>query len=264
MSDPQQPGGSGTAWRGAEPAEPAQQPAYPGAPRVDPAYAGQLPAYGGYQPAQGPDPSRWSAQQHWATGQPTWSQTGPLARGAPPPRPQPPRSPRWLFLLAGAAVLLVVAMVIAMVIVNGSAKQSATPSRLPEIPAMTPAPRVPPKTIPPRLPPEILPPGINLPTLTPPTALPSPGGAPQTIVYSVTGQGRAISIAYIGTGGVLQTEFNVALPWRKQVSLASPASTVASVTVVNIGQQITCSVSVDGEEVREHTGTFLTICAAAG
>jgi hypothetical protein len=81
------------------------------------------------------------------------------------------------------------------------------------------------------------------------------------VVYSVTGDGRAISIAYIDTGGVLQTEFNVVLPWRKQVSLEPPASKAASVTVVNIGAQITCSVSVDGAQLRRRTGTILTICA---
>jgi hypothetical protein len=99
----------------------------------------------------------------------------------------------------------------------------------------------------------------------PPPPTESPGsGAAQTVVYSVTGEGRAISIAYIDTGGVLQTEFNVMLPWRKEVSLTSPASTAASVTVVNIGEQVTCSVSVDGEQVRQRTGTILTICAPAG
>jgi hypothetical protein len=41
-------------------------------------------------------------------------------------------------------------------------------------------------------------------------------------------------------------------------------STAASVTVVNIGEQVTCSVSVDGQQVRQRSGTVLTICAATG
>ena len=41
----------------------------------------------------------------------------------------------------------------------------------------------------------------------------------QTVVYNVTGEGRAISITYVDDDGMMQTEFNVALPWSKEVSL---------------------------------------------
>ena len=46
----------------------------------------------------------------------------------------------------------------------------------------------------------------------------------QTVVYNVTGDGRAISITYVDTGGMMQTEFNVVLPWSKEVSLPASAS----------------------------------------
>jgi hypothetical protein len=59
-------------------------------------------------------------------------------------------------------------------------------------------------------------------------------------------------------------EFNVVLPWTRQVSLSAPASNAASVTVLNVGREVTCSVSVDGAQVRERTGTGLTICASVG
>lgn len=82
------------------------------------------------------------------------------------------------------------------------------------------------------------------------------------MIYSITGGGRAISIAYLDTGGVLQTEFNVVLPWNKQVSLTPSEAKAATVTVVNIGEQITCSVTVNGTQLRQRTGTILTVCAA--
>ena len=40
-------------------------------------------------------------------------------------------------------------------------------------------------------------------------------------------------------GGIMQTEFNVALPWSKEVSLAAPAWNSASVAVVNVGRDVT-------------------------
>ena len=41
----------------------------------------------------------------------------------------------------------------------------------------------------------------------------------------MTGEGRAINITYVDNGGIMQTEFNVALPWSKEVSLSAPAKT---------------------------------------
>ncbi|ORW07667.1 hypothetical protein AWC16_00410 [Mycolicibacter longobardus] len=154
-------------------------------------------------------------------------------------------------------------MVIALVITNGSGRNSATVtpvSPLPTAPS-TPVPRRVPTTTP--SPSRTPAPSITTPSTPPPTTS-TTAGAPETIVYSVTGTGRALSIAYIDTGGILQTEFNVALPWSKQVTLTPPASTAAAVTVVNFGEQITCSVSVDGAQVRQRTGSILTVCAAAG
>ncbi len=59
-------------------------------------------------------------------------------------------------------------------------------------------------------------------------------------------------------------EFNVLLPWSKEVALSSPASNAASVTVLNVGREITCTVTVDGSQVRERSGSGLTMCAAIG
>lgn len=260
MSDPHRPEGfDPTRYYGAGPTEPGTV-GYP--PYVDPAYAGQLPTYGtGYLPPTPNQPTQ-STQRYWAAGQPPPGQSanGAPAGGEGTEPPEPPRSPRWLLLLAGAAVLLVVGLVIALVIANDSAKKSATVSRLPTLPSSSMPTQVPSTTSVPA--PSTSVPGTSTPgTAAPPTAESPNAGVAQTVVYSVSGEGRAISIAYIDTGGVLQTEFNVVLPWRKQVSLAPPASRAASVTVVNIGAQVTCSVSVDGTQLRQRTGTILTICA---
>lgn len=255
MTDPYRPNGFDPARSGAaEPSE-ASRVGYPR--YVDPAYAGQLPSYGAGYPTPGSTaPTAQSAQRYWMPGQPTPG--GPAGGGESGP-PEPPRSPRWLWLLAGVAVLLVVGLVIALVIANGAAKKSSTVSRLPTMPSAPAPSQVPTTRIP--SPPTRSPAPSTGPTAAPPPTESTAPGVAQTVVYSVSGGGRAISIAYIDTGGVLQTEFNVVLPWRKQVSLEPPASKAASVTVVNIGEQITCSVSVDGAQVRQRTGTILTVCA---
>jgi hypothetical protein len=86
----------------------------------------------------------------------------------------------------------------------------------------------------------------------------------QTVVYEVNGDGRAISITYVDDDGMMQTEFNVALPWSKQVSLPDSGSRTPNVTIVNIGHDVTCSVTVDGVEVTQRTGVGLTVCNGAG
>jgi hypothetical protein len=102
-----------------------------------------------------------------------------------------------------------------------------------------------------------------LPTLPRPSQSTAPGDT-ETVVYEVSGTGRAINITYVDTGSVMQTEFNVVLPWRKEVSLAKPAQESASVTVINVGSDITCTVTVGGVQLRQRTGTGLTICSGSG
>ncbi|MDT5183367.1 MAG: hypothetical protein QOI29_1525, partial [Mycobacterium sp.] len=89
-------------------------------------------------------------------------------------------------------------------------------------------------------------------------------GATETVVYDVSGDGRAINITYVDTGGVLQTEFNVMLPWSKEVELAQPAENSASVSIINVGREVNCSITVNGVQVQQRTGAGLTICTAAG
>lgn len=239
---------------------------------TDPAYSGhwgptaQYPATGssGYGAPPGYPPTQPTEQY------PSYWQSGTGYPGAPPPPPEPPKkTSKWLWAAAIAAVLLVTGLVLALVIVSNSSKDStivAPPTSQTSLPSRSPAP---PSTSTARPPtgtaiPAPLP--IPTDTLTPtaPGAPPAPGPTgTETVMYSVSGQGRAINITYVDTGGIMQTEFNVALPWSKEVSLAAPARTSASVAVVNIGRDVTCSVSVNGAMVRQRSGRGLTICTGA-
>jgi hypothetical protein len=241
-------------------------------PVVDyPAYADEAPyapTYGGQVPQWGPppqwapdpnatDPTKRMPPQYWSQDQ--LPPGGIPPEGLTPPPPQRSGAPRWLWMIAAAAVLVVVALVVALVIANGSEKDQTAIEPLPPMP--TPSSRIP-------LPTTRSTPSHTAAPVPPPSSEPSPPtetttpGAMQTVVYTVNGDGRAISISYIDTGNIIQTEFNVVLPWSKEVSL--PKSTIhpANVTIVNIGHNVTCSVTVAGVQVRQRTGVGITICDA--
>ncbi len=205
----------------------------------------QLPAYSPY----GYDP--------YATGQ--YGPQYPPGEPPQPPSSEGPNAPRWLWFVAGIAVLMVIGLVIALVIVNSSRQQTVVAP----LPSMTaPSFTTPTPTTTSRTPLPVFP----LPTLpsTPSTTGPSTPGATETVVYDVSGDGRAINITYVDTGGVLQTEFNVMLPWSKTVELAQPAEDSASVSIINVGREVNCSITVNGAQVQQRTGAGLTICTATG
>ena len=238
-------------------------------PPVDPAYADQAPYtpayYGGQMPPWAPNVNETNPTRQLP---PYWQQDLPPSgrvpsQGMAPPPSGGPKPPRWLWIVAGAAVLLVVALVTALVLVNDAIKtQTAVPPlpAMPEPSSTSPSPSA--RTSPP-------------PTLAPiPLPLPPPGGptptettgpaAMQDVTYTVNGDGRAISIMYIDTGDVVETEFNVALPWSKQVSLSKSAARPANITIVNIGHNVSCTVTIDGIQVSRRVGVGLTICDARG
>jgi cytoskeletal protein RodZ len=212
---------------------------------------------------RGADPTETSPTeklpQYWLQSEP------PPDRQTHEATPGQPKTPRWLWFAgagAAAAVLLVAALIIALVIANGVAKKQTAIPLLPTMPSSQgPAPTT----------------STPTPTSTsrssaaitaPPTSTePSPSAnasAMQTVVYTVTGEGRAISITYVDNDGRTQVEFNVGLPWSKEVSLPKPGNPKPNVTIVNIGHDVTCSVTVDGIQVRQRTGAGLTVCAEAG
>src|SRR6478609_1767430 len=218
---------------------------YPG--YSDPAYASQAPYGPTYQAPATPAPTeRLPAYppygyDPYSTGQ--YGSQYPPGEPPQPPPPEGPKSPRWLWIVAAIAVLTVIGLVIALVIVNSS-KQDTVVAPLPSL-------TEPNSTRP-------------TPTTTPSPTIPSVPGATETVVYDVSGDGRAINITYVDNGGVLQTEFNVMLPWSKEVELAQPAKDSASVSIINVGREVSCSITVNGVKVQQRTGAGLTICTAAG
>ncbi len=220
---------------------------------TDPAYGGQSyfppPRYPGAPDPNASNPTD-KLPQYWLQGQP------------PPDQPTEDskrdrsKTPRWLWVAAALAVVLVAALIIALVIANGAArKQTAVPA-LPSMPSsQNPVPSTsashPPSA------------SASEPSPTE-SSPPAGGGAMQAVFYNVTGEGRAISITYTDNDGMMQTEFNVPLPWSKQISMATTDSTSFNVTIVNIGHDVTCSVTVDGVQINERTGVGLTVCSGSG
>jgi hypothetical protein len=255
MNDPRRPEHVRSARRGADPTEQPRQP-YP--PYADPAYSGHSYYPPAYYPGPSPDPTETSPTeklpQYWLQGQP------PPDERTQEATPQRPKAPRWLwFAAAAAAVLLVAALVIALVIANGVAKKQTAVPALPAIPSsQIPAPTTSISTSTSR---------ASSATTSQPTGTesgpPTNASALQTVVYNVTGEGRAISIAYVGNDGMMQTEFNVGLPWSKEVNLPKSGNPKPNVAIVNIGHDVTCSVAVDGVQVRQRTGAGLTVCDGA-
>jgi Mycobacterium membrane protein len=261
MNDPRRPERFSPPLPGSGPAGP-RGPRY--APPADPAYADQAygPTYGAYDP-------QWAASLNETNPTkrlpPYWQQEqpppgGPPTDGSAPPPPQGTGSPRWLWIAAGVAVVLVVGLVIALILANGAIKTQTAVPPLPAMPGSSPETTTPtPSTrrSPPSRPVVPAPPsGSTTPTLTTGPA------AMQSVVYNVTGDGRAISITYWDTGDVIQTEFNVALPWTKEVSLSQSAVHPPSVTIINIGHNVTCTLTVDGAQLRQRVGAGITICDA--
>lgn len=187
---------------------------------------------------------------------------------APPDEPPPgPPSRRWLWVLATVSVVTVLGLIIAVVVIDSSSQQTVVapaPSVQPsETASPTTTSRTPTTTSRPRTTVAPIPPSQSE-TTTPGAPDPSnPPGETQTVVYDVGGDGRAISITYVDTGGVLQTEFNVMLPWSRQVELTD-ADAMASINIVNFGREITCTITVAGDEVESQTGAGLTFCGALG
>ncbi|CAN7542243.1 MmpS family transport accessory protein [Mycolicibacterium frederiksbergense] len=224
----------------------------------DPAYSGQ-PPYGVHPTEKLPAYPAYGYDQYGggSYGGP------PPPPGAPPP--EPPGTPRWLWIVAAVAVVTVIGLVIALVIVNSSQQQTVV-APVPTLsepsigePTLSTAP--PTTTRRPTTTSRPAPTTTTTPSVPGGSAVP---GATESVTYNVTGEGRAINVTYVDDGGVLQTEFNVLLPWSKTVNLAQPAKRSASVTIINVGREVNCSISIDGAEIQQRTGSGLTICSPIG
>jgi Mycobacterium membrane protein len=228
----------------------------------DPAYASSAPYGPSYSPpSMPPNPVPTEPiPQYWTQ---TYPHSGPApAFGEQPP--EPPRGPRpWLWAAAGFALAVVLAMVVWLVFVNTnpSRQQTSIPAMPSSTTTRTPTPTTTRSPTPPLFPFPL--PSLPIPTVPTPSAGTNPGET-EPVTYEVTGQGRAINITYTDTGGVMQTEFNVPLPWHKDANLPKPAKSSAYITVVNAGRDVTCKISIDGVQVQESTGALLTVCRPSG
>ncbi|HEY6857288.1 MAG TPA: MmpS family transport accessory protein [Mycobacterium sp.] len=248
MSD-RRPEHTRSTQQGTDQTQRIRQP-YP--PYTDPAYGGQSFYSPLYNPGSSPDPNSANPTeklpQYWLQGQPPPDQT------TQEPTPGRPKAPRWLWIAAAAAVVLVTALVIALVIANGTARKQTAVAPLPAMPSsQNPVPTTSPS-----------PSASASEPSTTETSQPADASAMQTVSYNVSGEGRAISITYVDNDGMMQTEFNVALPWSKEVSLPTSSNRTPNVTIVNIGHDVTCSVTVDGVEINQRTGAGLTVCNGSG
>jgi hypothetical protein len=69
--------------------------------------------------------------------------------------------------------------------------------------------------------------------------------SPRTITYRVTGTRQLldmVTVVYTDAQGALQTEFNVALPWSRTVTL-DPGVDLKSVIATSLTGQLNCSVT---------------------
>jgi Mycobacterium membrane protein len=210
----------------------------------------QATQYGPPPNQYGPPPNQYGQPDQY--GQP-WSPDG--------TPPEPPDgdghgSRTWLWAIAGVALLLVIALVVAVLIVTSSSEETVVaPPIQPSATAATTTPRTTPRTTTSRTPA----PAPSDETTTSQTSTSGAPGPTQEVVYTVTGEGTALNITYVDDGDVLQTEFRVTLPWTKTVQLEDPAKK-ASISVVKLGGQVSCSISVAGAEISKESGRSVTMC----
>ena len=246
--------------------EPTQPLSYGHPGYSDPAYANQAPYGPSYpNPYQAPPPQgptqNLPPYSPYAYQPPPTEQFG-MQPEVPPGDPGDggPGRGMWLWALAALSVVIVVGLLIALVIVNSSQQDTVVaPPTGPTEPSFSTAPRTTTRTPTTTASPTPLP-------IPPPATSTAPGesatpGTTETVLYDVAGEGRAINITYIDSGGMFQTEFNVVLPWSKEVRLSAPARQSASVSIINVGRDISCSISVNGTPIQQRTGSGLTVCS---
>jgi hypothetical protein len=184
----------------------------------------------------------------------------------------------WLWVAAGAAVVLVLAVIGTVVILRSgddtSTNTRVVPSR--SAPIVTPRVSTPPPPVATTTPPSPSPspspsplpetvttltPSATTSTEAPPTTSET---AAATFNYTVSGTRRPgdfVTVTYIDGTGAPRTDFNVALPWRKTV-IPAGAMLLKSVTAVSLGSHLDCSITdADGQTIASQDfNTIATTC----
>jgi hypothetical protein len=194
---------------------------------------------------------------------------------------------RWIWVAGVAAAILLVAIICTVVILGGgdsgsvsktiaaptptTAAQDAAPSSITKAPSVvTSAPPPPPVA---SLSPETVttvapspPVGVGPAPVAPAPAegAPVPAVSPRTVTYQVNGNRSLldlVTVVYTDGQGALQTQFNVALPWVRSVTL-DPGVELTSVTATSLTGNLTCSVTdANGATlVAQNTGSMIATC----
>jgi hypothetical protein len=169
---------------------------------------------------------------------------------------------RWVWVAGVAAAILLVAIICTVVILGGGDSGSVsktiaatTPTTAAQDAVTTPATTAPPvvtSVAPPppvaSLSPETVTTVAPTPTAgaapAPAQAAPVPAVSPRTVTYQVNGSRPLldlVTVVYTDGQGALQTQFNVALPWVRSVTL-DPGVELTSVTATSLTGRLNCSV----------------------
>ncbi|GAS93102.1 MmpS3 protein [Mycolicibacterium canariasense] len=197
---------------------------------------------------------------------------------------------RWIWVAGVAGVILMVAVICTGIILGGgdSGSVSATQATTSAVattsaaPSTTAVPVPPPVTAQnPALAPETVttvtptpsatatappPPTTEaqVPPVAPPAAAPDPAAAARTITYTVYGDKSLldlVTIIYTDAQGALQTDVNVALPWRKTIAL-DPGVQLSSVTATSVTSRLNCSITdaAGAPLVAQANNTMIATC----
>jgi hypothetical protein len=161
---------------------------------------------------------------------------------------------RWIWVAGVAGAILLVAVICTAVILGGGDSGSVSKTVIPPLPttalATSTAPSVvaaPPAPVLPSAPlsPETV---TTVPPSPTASAVPAPvdvAPSPRIVTYQVTGTRAMIdlvTVVYTDAQGALQTEFNVALPWSRTVTL-DPGVELKSVTATSLTGQLNCAIT---------------------
>ena len=190
---------------------------------------------------------------------------------------------RWVWVAGVAGAILLVAIICTVVTLGGGDSGSVsktivatTPTTAAQDAVTTPSMTRPPAPSPVAPPPPVaalspetvttVPP--STPALTTPApapqAAPVPVVSPRTVTYQVTGTRPLldlVTVVYTDGQGALQTQFNVALPWVRSVTL-DPGVELTSVTATSLTGQLNCQVTdANGTVlVAQNTNSMIATC----
>lgn len=211
----------------------------------DPAYASQAFEYPALSGAAQPNQTAVLPQQYGSYG-------------TPPQDPEPPRRSNtfWLWVVGIGALVVIVALIITLVVLIQ--RQDERPPTV----VTTPSTRTSTTTAPsrPTTPPL---PSFTIPPIpvNPPTQRSQ--AATESVVYEVAGHGPALNVTYFDASGSLQMEFNVKLPWRKEVKLNTEQVTNAVVIAADFSHDVSCTLVVNGAQKSATSGKMAT-CSTLG